>query len=169
MKLCFCALTAFLSLSGRQEPVTFRKAIPVFLVHFLLLEISLPFFVRSAFLVPLLTAASVHDLQTGEIPDLCHLFIILFAFFSGTVYYADGLSVFLLLSPLSVAGLLGFGDVKLIASLTLFSGTCGFMILPLACLCALPRAIIKRDRVFPFAPFLSFSFLLIHLYRLLAG
>ncbi len=169
MKLICCAFTVFLSLYFRGTRVTLKQVFLLFLLHYAVLEAADAIFPGSGPVFPLLLTVSAHDIRTGEIPDICHVIIILRALANGIIYPADALALFLMLAPLSAFGLLGFGDVKLLASLTLLSGRAGWMILPLACIIALPPAIVKRDKTFPFAPFISLSFAVILLFQRAAG
>lgn len=169
MKLICIALTAFLTFSFRQADCTLNRAFPVFAIRLLIMGTADALFPVTGPVLPLLLTVSLHDIKTGEIPDITHLVIICTAFSNGIMYPQDALAILLVLTPFSIPGLLGFGDVKLLACLTLLTGRRGWMVLPLASVIALPRAVIKRDRTFPFAPFLSLSFAVILLYQHLAG
>ncbi len=116
----------------------------------------------ASLVLPVLIAASVCDMRTGQIPDTCHLLFVVTAYRSGVLYVNDALICFGLLSCLALTGRLGFGDVKYVSAMVLLYGRTGFLILPAACTAALPYCLLrKRSADIPFAPFLSVVFFIL--------
>lgn len=79
------------------------------------------FYLHPYLLMPLLVYISWHDIRTMEIPDAGWILISLFAL-AGRPSYFWAIAVFTVLSLFSIAGMLGFGDVKLIAAMALLIG-----------------------------------------------
>ncbi|MCR4951222.1 MAG: A24 family peptidase [Solobacterium sp.] len=121
--------------------------------------------VRTILTVPVLAASSWQDLKWREIPDLCHVLII---FLNLRSVRAEGiytaLFIYAVLSLFSRKGMMGAGDVKLIAAFSLSAGTRVCTATACAALLVLIAAAIKKDppeRQIPFAPFLTAGFILV--------
>ena len=121
--------------------------------------------VRTVLTVPVLAASSLQDLKRREIPDLCHILIILLNLRSVSpegIYTA--VFTFAVLSVFSRKGMMGFGDIKLIAAFSQSAGTRVFTATACAALLVLITAVLKKDppeRQIPFAPFLTAGFILV--------
>ena len=114
--------------------------------------------------VPVLLYAAMIDRRTGEIPDLCAILLAAGAFGQPAHCPLAAFYVLLLTGILSMVGLLGFGDVKLMAAWTFAHGRLILAGLAAACwpclLCCLTG---RRKKQIPFAPFLAFGFLFVQL------
>ena len=109
--------------------------------------------------MPLLVYISWHDIQTMEIPDAGWILISLFAL-AGRPSYFWAIAVFTVLSLFSIAGVLGFGDVKLTAAMALLIGMRILAALQIASSLALLFFLVKKGTLLriPFAPFLCLGF-----------
>ena len=117
------------------------------------------FYLHPYLLMPLLVYISWHDIQTMEIPDAGWILISLFAL-AGRPSYFWAIAVFTVLSLFSIAGLLGFGDVKLTAAMALLIGMRILAALQIASSLALLFFLVKKGTLLriPFAPFLCLGF-----------
>ncbi len=114
---------------------------------------------------PVLLYAAMIDRRTGEIPDLCSVLLAAGAFGQPARCLLAAFYVLLLTGILSMVGLLGFGDVKLMAAWTFAHGRLILAGLTTACwLCLLYCLAGRRKKQIPFAPFLAFGFLFVQLF-----
>lgn len=115
--------------------------------------------------VPVLLYAAMIDRRTGEIPDLCAILLLIFALGEPVHYFSAAFGVLVLTGLLAVAGLLGFGDVKIMAAWTIAHGRMILSALSVSCwLCLLYCFTHRRKKQIPFAPFLAFGFLFVQLF-----
>ena len=120
------------------------------------------FYLHPYLLMPLLVYISWYDYRTMEIPDAGWSLISLQAL-AGRPDYVWALAVFAVLSLFSLAGVLGFGDVKLCAAMALRCGMRILCVLVIASGLALLYCITKKEihvRI-PFAPFLCLGFVFV--------
>ena len=120
---------------------------------------------QTVLLTPLLAAGSAQDLQRREIPDLCPILMIIVSWkficpegFLTAALFSAVLSLF------ARNGMMGFGDVKLIAAFSLSAGTHVFTATAFASFLVLITSAVKKEppeRQIPFAPFLSAGFILV--------
>ena len=114
--------------------------------------------------VPVLLYAAMIDRRTGEIPDLCAVLLAAGAFGQPEHWLLAAFYVLVITGLLSMGGLLGFGDVKLIAAWTFAHGRLIMAGLTTACWpCLLYCLMGRRKKQIPFAPFLAFGFLFVQL------
>ncbi len=111
------------------------------------------------FIFSMLYMASVVDIKTGEIPDLSWIIISILSFqnpkFELIIY------ILIIGGILSFFKLIGFGDIKLLASLSLHLNFYNFILgLFLSCILALSKA--KKGTI-KFAPYIGISYFIIFL------
>ncbi len=115
-------------------------------------------------LAPMLFIASLSDIRSSQIPDTCSLLIVLSGLCSTGVKSAGWACITLILfSFFAMREMLGWGDVKLIAAVSLHLGADIFRSLIIACILCLGYAVWKKESLpaeIPFAPFLCIGFML---------
>ena len=132
--------------------------------------------VRHFFILIILIYASVKDLKSLEIPNLCPVCIALSALLSGNIHPLGAFAPFALnlLCAFFAAALkkdmpLGFGDIKLFSALGLYSGLSGLCILAslafifggLFALFLVLRSLHRKEateKFIPFAPCIALSY-----------
>ena len=124
----------------------------IFIIH-LNYDISL-FFIFS-----MLYMASVVDIKTGEIPDLSWIIISILSFKSPNFELVT--YILIIGGILSFCKLIGFGDIKLLASLSLHLNLYSFILgLFLSCILAL---LTTKKGTIKFAPYIGISYFIIFL------
>lgn len=122
--------------------------------------------ILSIVVLPILFLASIVDSTCGEIPNFCHILLLLWAFMTSTFHFPIALGIFLIGSLLSYFQLLGFGDTKLLTCWSLLFGKSTLFGLTLSCYIALVIYLCKKEKVrqFPFAPYLAIGLFLASLW-----
>ena len=118
--------------------------------------------IESILLYPFFYLAFYVDEECGEIPDLCSIGIICISIFFKRTHLFSLIIVFSIGSILSYFKLIGFGDIKLFSAMAFFIGEkIIYVIFGSSYIGLFYYFIKKKERIFPFAPSIVCSFILL--------
>lgn len=147
---------------------TSSKGIYLFFLFFLLTVINTLFnlcSIDSILIYPFLFLAYYVDEECGEIPDLCHLWIIFISILFHKTHFIYSISLLCIGGILSYLNLIGFGDIKLYSSLCFMIGKPIILVIIGSSYIGLIYYLIKKKEcMFPFAPSIIISFILVEYY-----
>lgn len=147
---------------------TSSRGIYLFFFFFLLTVINTIFSlcsIESILLYPFLYLAFYVDEECGEIPDICHVWIVFISFLFHKTHYIYSLSILCIGAILSYFKWIGFGDIKLYSALCCMVGKPIILVIIGSSYIGLIYYFLKKkERLFPFAPSIILSFILVEYY-----